>query len=115
VAQGAFLGLHADAAVDRGGLEAGMPAEVVEVLDDLGGQLARGRQHQGPRGAALLAQQPLQDRQGERGGLAAAGHGAGQQVASFEGGRNAVALNGSRFGEAEAGDAAQQTGIEIET
>ena len=89
-------------------------AELVEVLDDLRRQLARGGEDQGAGGAARLAEQPLQDRQHEGGGLAAARHGAGQHVAAVEAGRDGVALDRGRLGEAEVGDAAEQTGIEIE-
>ena len=78
----------ADAAEhDRDG-EAEMAAVGAEALRDLGGELARRREHQH---AAALAQrraavggEAVQDRQGERGGLAGAGLGDAQQVAARE-------------------------------
>ena len=48
-----------------------------------------------PRG---LADQPVEDRQQERGGLAAAGHRAGEQVAALERRRNGVGLDRRRRG-----------------
>jgi hypothetical protein len=114
VAQGALLRLHADATVDGGGPDVRVTAEIVEMLDDLRGQLPRRGEDQSPRDAALLAHEPVQDRQGESRGLAAAGHRAGQDVAPFEGRRHGVALNGSGNGEAEIGDAAQKVGVQIE-
>ena len=50
----------------------------------------------------------------EGGGLAAAGHGAGEDVAAFERGRNAVALDRGRLGEAELVDGAHQLGVQAE-
>ena len=64
--------------------------ELVQVLVDLRRQLARRRQHQRARRAARLADQAVQDRQQKRGGLAAAGHGAGEHVAAGEPRRNGV-------------------------
>jgi hypothetical protein len=49
-------------------------------------QLAGRRQDQHAGGAARLAQQAVQDRQQEGGRLAAAGHGAGEDVLPRQGG-----------------------------
>ena len=66
------------------------------------------------RRAALLADQPVQDREQERGGLAAAGHGAGEHVAALHGGRDRVVLDRRRAGEAHFLDAAQEIRMESE-
>ena len=78
-----LLRSHADAAEHRRGGHRRMHREIVEVVDDLRRQLARRRQHQRARGAARLVDQLVQDRQQKRGRLAAAGHGAGEQVAAL--------------------------------
>ena len=52
--------------------------------------------------------------QDERGGLAAACHGAGQEVAALEGRRHRLLLDGGGAGEAELADTAEQIGVEAE-
>ena len=92
-----------------------MLRERVAVLDDLGRELARGREHQGAGGAARLGEQTIQDRQQEGGGLAAAGHGAGEHVAALERRRNGARLDRRRLGEAELGHGAQQLRAQAES
>ena len=81
-AEGVLLRPHADAAEDGRGGDRRVHGEVVQVLDDLRRQLARRRQHERARRAARLVDEPVQDRQQKRRGLAAAGHRAGEQVAA---------------------------------
>jgi len=57
----------------------------------------------------------VQDGQQECGGLAATGHGAGQEVAAGHRGRYRVGLDGGRFGEAEVVDAAEEIGVKLQT
>jgi hypothetical protein len=71
------------------------------VLVDLRRQLARRREHQRARGSARPVHQPVQDREQEGGGLAAAGHRAGEQVAALHGGGDRLFLDGRGTGEAE--------------
>ena len=116
-AERVLLRAHAHAAEDRGAGDRRVHGEVVEVFENLRRQLARGREDQRARRArprARLLHQAVENRQQERGGLAAARHGAGQQVAAFERRRNGVGLNGRRPGEAEVFDAAKQIGVELE-
>ena len=87
---------------------------MLEVLDDLRRQLARRGEDQSTGLPAAAGEQPVEDGQHEGGGLAAAGHGAGEQVAAGEAGGNAVALDGRRLGEARVGHAAQEVRMKIE-
>src|SRR5207248_3312835 len=72
-----FLRTHRDAPVDRRAADAREAREPATVLVDLRGQLARGREHERAR-RARTADRALKNRQQERGGLAAAGHRAGE-------------------------------------
>ena len=92
-----------------------MHGEVVEVLDDLRGELTRRRQHERARGAARLLDEAVQDRQQERGGLAAAGHRAREQILARHRERNRVGLNRGRTSEPEIFQAFEETGMEPET
>ena len=113
-AERVLLRPHADAAEDRGGGQRRVHGEVVQVFDDLRRQLARRRQHERARRAARLVDQLVQDRQEERGGLAAAGHRAGEQVLPGERRRNRVGLDRGRAGETEIFQALQQAGMKSE-
>ena len=113
-AEGVLLRPHADAAVDRGAAERRVHGQRVEVLENLRGQLARRGQHQRPGRAPRAFDQPVEDRQQERCGLAAAGLGAGQHVAARQAGRNGVSLDRGWTGKAELADAAQQVGVKLE-
>ena len=64
-----------------------------------------------PRG---LSVQPVQDRQQEGRRLAAARHGAGEDVAAGEGGGDGVLLNGGRLLKAQALDTAEKVGVKAE-
>jgi hypothetical protein len=72
-AEGVLLRPHADAAEHRGAGDRRVDGQIHQVLVDLRRQLARRRQHQRARRAARLVHQRVQDRQQERGRLAAAG------------------------------------------
>ena len=91
-----------------------MHREVVQVLEDLRRQLARGREHQRAGGAARAVDQLVQDREQERRGLAAAGHGAGEDVAALEGGRDGVCLDRGGAGEAELLHPLEEAGVKLE-
>ncbi len=82
--QMAKLEAHALTAVNGQDVKAGQMASVtLKRLGDLNSQLAGGRQHQHLR-LAVGQIQPLQQRQGERGGLAGAGLGLADQVVAGE-------------------------------
>jgi hypothetical protein len=89
--------------------------QILKVGEDLRGQFAGGRQHERPRGAARLVDQPVQDRQQKRGGLAAAGLGAGQDVLAVERRRNRIGLNRRRPGEPEVFDGAKKVGVQVQS
>ena len=89
-------------------------ASAVEILGDLRRELARRRQHQRARRAARPADQLMQDRQQERGRLAAAGHRAGEQIASLERRRNRFSLDRCRTGEAEILESPEEVGMKLE-
>ena len=101
LSEGLLLRTEADAAIDRRRSQVSVTGKTVEMFDDLGCELAGGSDHQGSGRTALSRQQPLLDRQQEGGGLAAARHGASQQIAALETGRNGIALNRRRVLEIE--------------
>ena len=113
-AEGVLLRPHADAAEDGGRGQRRVHREVVEVFDDLRRELARRRQHERARRAARLADQAVEDRQQKRRGLAAAGHGAGEQVLAGHRERNRVSLNRRRSRKTEIFEPLEQAGMESE-
>ena len=70
-----------------------MAREAREFLATLGRKLARRRDHQRARTLGVLAMQPVDERNQERGGFAAAGLGADYQVAAVEGHGDGFALD----------------------
>ena len=100
-AQRALLRPHPDAAEDRGSGDRRVGGKAFEVLVDLGRQLPGRREDEDAGRAPRLGDEPVEDRQQERGGLAAAGHGSREHVAPFHHGRDGLLLNGRRLGEAE--------------
>ena len=95
------LRVHAHAAKDDGGAQLKVFAVGADRFLDLRGQFARGRQHQGADAAGLgagAAGQQLQHGQGEAGGLAGAGLGAGQQVVAFQHHGDGLRLYGGGLG-----------------
>src|SRR6185436_4178848 len=89
--------------------------ELLEVLMDLSGQLASRGQDERAGDAARLVEQPLEDREDERGGLPASRHRAGEQVPAFRGRRDRLLLDRRGPGEAELFDAFQEVGVERES
>ena len=79
-AERGLLRPHADTAIHRGAAQPREAGEVPAVLVDLRGELPRGRDDERARDAARLAVEVLQDRQQECRRLAAARHGAGEDV-----------------------------------
>ena len=93
-AQPARLRLHADPAEDDGAAQPQVAAVLPGRLHDLGGELARRRDHERARRSARpAAAQALQNRQQEGGRLAGAGLCAGNQVLSVERRRNGARLD----------------------
>jgi hypothetical protein len=74
----------------------------------------RGREDERARRAPRLSEQPMEDGEDEGGGLAAAGHGAGQHVAALHGGRDGLLLDRCRAREAELAHALEQVGMNAE-
>ena len=108
------LGVGIIAAEDGRARQTRVDGEHAHVLEDLRGQLARGREDERARSAARLADEAVQDGQEKRGRLAAARLGAGEQVAAFEGERDAVRLNRRGPDEAHFLGGAEQIGMERE-
>jgi len=105
----------ADAAEDQGRLQRQEMAVGAHAFLDLGGQLARRREHQHARLAALgggARADQLQDGQGEAGGLAGAGLGGGHQVAAGENDGNRLGLDRRRLGVTFFGDGAKNLGTQ---
>ncbi len=99
-----------------------MARQVAQHLAHLGGQFARGHQHQGARaprpgaGAGLLRlrQEPLQQRQAEGGRLARARLRAAQHVAPVQHGGNGLRLDGRGRVEAQGTGGVDEGGREAE-
>ena len=109
--QGALLRAHLDAAVDGDAGQVGVIREALHVVLDLDAQLARRREDQHAREAALVGllrarfQDAVQDRQHEGHGLARAGVGAADDVVPLQRDRNDRALDRRRLLEAADRDA----------
>ena len=108
-AQGLDLIVHADAAVNGLRAQRHVPAIVAEALGDLGGKLARGRQHQGTRRAtgSGVCLEPREHRDGECRGLAGAGLRGREQIATGHDQWNGPLLNGCGRLMTEIGNGAQ--------
>ena len=113
-AERVLLRSHADAAEDGGRGQGGVNGDIAEALIDLRRQLAGGRQHERARCAARLGHQMVQDGEQKRVRLAAAGHGAGQEVPAFESGRDGVGLNRRRTREPQLLKTTLQVGVQRE-
>ena len=102
-AQGLFLAGLGDAAVDHGGGQAHGLGHRLDGRVDLGGQLAGGSQDQAHRAAGLAEVlgfalgESCHQRDGEGDGLAGAGAAAAQDVASGQGVRQGLDLDGERL------------------
>ena len=107
--QGAQLPDDRRAAVDRQHAGAEVLAVAVQGLRHLDGELAGRHEDEADRGAfGAVRGQQLEDRQGERRGLAGAGGGLAEQVLAGQQGRDRLPLDGRRLLVAEAGQRAQQ-------
>jgi hypothetical protein len=119
------LGAVLHAAEHHGDRDTHVAAVGLEAFADLRGELASGRQHQHPAAfrqrAAAVGGQPVQDGEGEGGGLAGAGLGDAQEVAAghhvgdglgLDRRRGLVAFVGQRaqqgLGEAEVSELGQE-------
>ena len=103
----------ADPAEDGGSREPSVARQLLPVLVDLRRQLARGGEDEDPRHAAGAPEKALENRQQERRGLSAPGHGARQDVPARENRRDGVPLDRGGRLEAEGGDAAQEVGVKV--
>ena len=99
---------------DRGDADPGVAREAPRVVFDLRGELAGRREDERARRTLALGEQALENRQHERGGLAAPGHRARKHVAAGEADGNGGILDGRRRLEAEIGDPAQQRRVKRE-
>ena len=109
-----FLRPHADPAEDGGAGQRRVNRHVVHALMDLRRQFAGRRQDEGTRGAPRLRHQLMEDRQQERVRLAAARHGAGQQILPLERRRDGIGLDRRRARETKFLEATLQVGVQRE-
>ena len=114
VPESMLLRSHADAAEDRRGAQRCVHREVVEIFENLRRELTCRREHERTRHAARAIQQLVEDGKEKRGGLAAARHRAGEEIAALERRRDRVGLNGRRPREPEIFEATEQTGMQFE-
>ncbi len=118
VAQGLNLRPDIDAAENYGGAQRQVPAVSGDAFADLGRQLTGGSKHQSAHRARATGRrtgvQALQQRQGEAGGLAGAGLGAGQDVTAFEYDGNGLGLDGCGLAVALIGYSSKQFGRKAE-
>ncbi len=109
-----FLRTHADPAVDRGAGDRRVHGQIAKMLVDLRGQLARGREDERARGAALLADQSMEDRQHERCGLSTARHRRCQNILPCQRRRDGIGLNRRGSCETQFFDPAHEIGVKSE-
>lgn len=113
-AEGVFLRPHPDTTEHCRSSDGRVCGEVGEIGVDLRGELAGGGEDEGAGHAARFSHQPVDDGEEERGGFAAPGLGAREEVLSGHGGRDGVLLDLCGAGEAEVGDAAEEISVETE-
>src|SRR5438034_7287347 len=94
--QGVFLRRHADASIDCMAVDSGALRKPAEGDLDLGRELARRRQDEGPRAARGLFHESLKDRQQEGGRLAGARLRRPDDVATGEDRRDCLLLDWRR-------------------
>ena len=109
------LAAESDAAIDGGRARAAAGVDADRLLD-LDGQLAGGGEHQGADAPPIRRPfgQALEHGKDERGRLAGAGLGAGEEIASIEHDRDRLALDGGWFGVSLPRDSAEQVGLKPE-
>jgi hypothetical protein len=89
--------------------------EILQVGENLRGELPSGREDECASRAARLVDQPVQDREQEGGRLPAARLRRREQVAPVEGRRNGIGLDRRRPGEPEIPEGAEQGGMELKS
>jgi len=94
--KGVFLRAHAHTAENRRRCQRRVHGQIVEILDNLRGQLPRWREHERPCGPSRFADESVQNREEKRCGLSTAGHRARQQILARHGQGNRISLNGCR-------------------
>ena len=116
----ALLRVHRHAAVDGDAGQVRVIGEALDVVFDLAAELARRREDEDAREAALVGRRrarpehAVQDRQEERRGLARAGVGAADEVAAVHDDRDDRALNRRRAREAADANALDERRLEAE-
>jgi hypothetical protein len=108
-----LLGRHAYPAIDRGRRNRRMDRHRIERRENLRGELSRRSHDQRSRFPARLANEMVENRKQERGGLAASCHGAGENVPPLESGGDCFSLNWCRSLEAQLLETFLKTGIEL--
>ncbi len=109
-----LLGPHLHAAVHGGGREARVSGQIRQVPHDLEGQLTRRREHQRAGRAPGPVDEPMENRQQERGRLPASGGRAGKEVTPFESGRDGFVLNGCGPGKTQRVDPFEQGRVQLQ-
>jgi hypothetical protein len=112
--EGVLLRPHADAAEDGRARHRRVHGHLVQVLVDLGRQLARRGDDERAGHAAALRHEAVEDGQDERRRLAAARHGTGKHVAAFHRRGDRVLLDRGGAREAHLLDAAEKSGVKPE-
>src|SRR5690606_6838740 len=80
--EGVLLRTHPDAAEYGRARDRRVDRELLQIVEDLRGQLTRRGQHQRARGPTRGIHEPVQNRKEKRRGLAATSHGAREYVAA---------------------------------
>ena len=109
-----LLRTHADATEHGGAGDRCVDGEVLQVLVDLRREFARRREHERPGDAARTVDELVHDREDEGCRLAAAGHRAGEDVATFEGRRDGCFLDRGGAGETEFLHPLEEAGVKLE-
>ena len=107
-----FLRPVTDAAEDGRARHRRVHRQILQVLQNLGRELACGREHERPRRAPRHGHQPVKNRQHERRGLAATGLGRSQDIRAGKRRRNRVLLDRSGPNETHLPDGTEQAGVE---
>ena len=109
-----LLRSHRRAAHDDADPQRRVVRQAQQHVVDLLGQLARRREDQRLGHAVRHAEEPVQDRQQEGGGLAGAGLGGGDQVAAGQDGRDGLGLDRRRLGVAHVARRLHRAGMQAQ-
>ena len=112
--EGMLLRTHADTTEHGSTGDRRVHGEVLQVLVDLRRELARRREHERARDTTGTIDELVHDREDERRGLAAAGHGAGKDVPAFERRRDRCFLDRGGAGETEFLHPLEEAGVKLE-